>query len=105
NGSDHFQPSNLEFTSLDVGNQAVNVIAARAQASFNIRFNDAHTQDSLRALVEQRAAKAAGNSVKWSISGIPSNANLFLTSPGAFTSHLVAAIRDVTGVEPNLNTL
>lgn len=105
NGSDHFQPSNLEFTSLDVGNQAVNVIPMRAQASFNIRYNDNHTQDSLRALIEARAAKAAGNSVKWTIDWQPSNADVFLTEPGAFTSHLVAAIHDVTGVEPNLNTL
>lgn len=104
-GSDHFQPSNLEFTSLDVGNQAVNVIPMRAQASFNIRYNDCHTQDSLRALIEERAAKAAGNSVKWTITWMPSNADVFLTEPGAFTNDLVAAIRDVTGVEPNLNTL
>lgn len=104
-GSDHFQPSNLEFTSVDVGNQAVNVIPMRAQASFNIRFNDCHTQDSLRALIEERAAKAAGNSVKWKIDWMQSNADVFLTEPGAFTGHLVAAIRDVTGIEPNLNTL
>jgi succinyl-diaminopimelate desuccinylase len=105
NGSDHFQPSNLEFTSLDVGNQAVNVIPMRAQASFNIRYNDNHTQTSLRALIEARAAQAAGNSVKWTIDWIPSNADAFLTEPGAFTGHLVAAIHDVTGVEPKLNTL
>src|ERR1044072_6107083 len=51
-GSAHFQPSNLEFTSVDVGNAASNVIPAQARAKFNIRFNDRHTQQSLRALIE-----------------------------------------------------
>src|SRR6201981_2265622 len=45
-GSAQFQPSNLEFTSIDVGNTASNVIPAQARAKFNIRFNDLHTQDS-----------------------------------------------------------
>ena len=42
-GSAHFDPSNLEFTSIDVGNPTVNVIPAEARARFNIRFNDCHT--------------------------------------------------------------
>src|SRR6478609_2355657 len=105
NGSDHFQRSNLEFTSVDVGNKAVNVIPAKATARFNIRYNDCHTQDSLRALVEQRAEKAAGNAVRWTIDWEPSNADVFLTQPGPFTGHVVDAIREVTGREPHLNTL
>jgi succinyl-diaminopimelate desuccinylase len=105
NGSAHFQRSNLEFTSVDVGNKAVNVIPAKAQARFNIRYNDCHTQDSLRALVEQHAEKAAGNAVRWSIDWEPSNADVFITQPGPFTSHIVDAIREVTGREPHLNTL
>src|SRR5580692_6263701 len=63
-GSAQFQPSNLEFTSVDVGNPAGNVIPGQARAKFNIRFNDHHTQETLRALVEKRLAKAAGNRVK-----------------------------------------
>src|SRR5579862_3061574 len=47
-GSAQFQPSNLEFTSVDVGNPTSNVIPGQAHARFNIRFNDLHTQDSLR---------------------------------------------------------
>src|ERR1700723_3295395 len=58
-GSAQFQTSNLEFTSVDVGNAATNVIPGQAQAKFNIRFNDLHTQQTLRELVEQRLAKAA----------------------------------------------
>src|SRR3979490_2046958 len=59
-GSAQFQASNLEFTSVDVGTTASNVIAGQARAKFNIRFNDHHTQESLRALVEQRPIPAAG---------------------------------------------
>ena len=58
---EHFGPSNLEFTSIDVGNKTVNLIPAEARARFNIRFNDTRTREELRAEVERRAAKAAGN--------------------------------------------
>lgn len=58
-GSEHFDPSNLEFTNVDVGNRTVNLIPAEARARFNIRFNDHHTQSSLKALIEQRAAATA----------------------------------------------
>ncbi|MFX6937561.1 peptidase dimerization domain-containing protein, partial [Acinetobacter baumannii] len=44
-GTEHFQPSNLEFTSVDVGNPAWNVIPAQARARFNIRYNDCHTRE------------------------------------------------------------
>src|SRR5262245_18959273 len=53
-GSAQFQASNLEFTSVDVGNPAYNVIPGQARAKFNIRYNDNHTQESLRKLVEER---------------------------------------------------
>src|SRR4051812_14869585 len=59
-GSAQFQASNLEFTSVDVGNSASNVIPGQARAKFNIRYNDLHTQASLRELVEERLARAAG---------------------------------------------
>ncbi len=57
-GSAQFQASNLEFTSVDVGNTASNVIPAQARAKFNIRFNDNHTQETLRALVEERLGES-----------------------------------------------
>src|SRR3954453_24184761 len=59
-GSAQFQASNLEFTSVDVGNTAGNVIPATARAKFNIRYNDCHTRESLRTLVEERLTKACG---------------------------------------------
>jgi succinyl-diaminopimelate desuccinylase len=103
-GSAQFQPSNLEFTSVDVGNPTSNVIPGQARARFNIRFNDHHTQASLRELIEARLAKAAGNRIKAHIVWEPSNANVFVTKPGAFTDLAVAAIEDVTGRKPELST-
>ncbi len=103
-GSAHFQPSNLEFTSVDVGNTASNVIPAQARVKFNIRFNDRHSHESLRALIEARMAKAAGNRIRARIVWEQSNAGVFVTKPGAFTDLVVAAIEDVTGRRPEFNT-
>jgi succinyl-diaminopimelate desuccinylase len=103
-GSAQFQASNLEFTSVDVGNAASNVIPGQARARFNIRFNDLHTQATLRELVEVRLAKAAGNRIKARIVWEPSNSNVFVTKPGAFTDLAVAAIEEVTGRKPELST-
>jgi succinyl-diaminopimelate desuccinylase len=103
-GSAQFQPSNLEFTSIDVGNTASNVIPAQARAKFNIRYNDLHTQESLRALLEQRLAAAAGNRIRARIAWEPSNSNVFVTKPGSFTELAVAAIEEITGRKPELST-
>jgi succinyl-diaminopimelate desuccinylase len=103
-GSAQFQASNLEFTSVDVGNTASNVIPGQARAKFNIRFNDNHTQESLRRLVEERLAKAAGNRIRARIVWEPSNSNVFVTKPGPFIDLAVAAIEEVTGRKPELST-
>jgi succinyl-diaminopimelate desuccinylase len=103
-GSAHFQASNLEFTSVDVGNTASNVIPGQARARFNIRFNDHHSQETLRALIETRMTKAAGNRIKARIVWEASNTDVFVIKPGAFTDLVVAAIEEVTGRRPDLNT-
>jgi succinyl-diaminopimelate desuccinylase len=103
-GSAAFQASNLEFTSVDVGNPSSNVIPAQARAKFNIRFNDHHNQASLRELIEQRLAKASGNRIRARIAWEPSNADVFVTKPGAFTDLMLSAIAEVTGRKPDLNT-
>jgi succinyl-diaminopimelate desuccinylase len=103
-GSAQFQASNLEFTSVDVGNTAGNVIPAQARAKFNIRFNDNHTHESLRRLIEERVAKTAGNWMRVRVVWEPSNAGVFVTKPGAFTDLAVAAIEQVTGRKPELST-
>ena len=103
-GSAHFQPTNLEFVTVDVGNPAWNVIPAQARARFNIRYNDCHSEQSLKELVETRTAKASGNRVRARIEWEPSNAGVFITSPGPFTDTVVEAIAAVTGRKPDLNT-
>ena len=62
-GSELFDPSHLEFTSVDVGNQTVNLIPGQARARFNIRYNDRHTQAKLKALIEERTKTAAGGHI------------------------------------------
>src|SRR6186997_1461304 len=103
-GSAKFDPSNLEFTSIDIGNPTVNLIPGEARARFNIRFNDCHDYASLKSLVKRRAAKVAGEKVKWTIDWEPSNADVFYTEPSPFTDVVVSAVAEVTGRKPALST-
>jgi succinyl-diaminopimelate desuccinylase len=103
-GSAQFGPSHLEFTSLDVGNKTVNLIPGEARARFNIRFNDTHTLDSLKKLIEQRAERAAGGKIRFAFQWEPSNAGVFVTEPGPFTDLVANAVADVTGRKPELST-
>jgi succinyl-diaminopimelate desuccinylase len=103
-GSSHFDPSNLEFTSIDIGNPAVNLIPAEARARFNIRFNDCHSQVSLKTLIERLADTAAGERVRWHIEWEPSNADSFLATPGPFVDLVSGAVKEVTGLVPALST-
>jgi succinyl-diaminopimelate desuccinylase len=103
-GSAQFDPSNLEFTSIDIGNPTVNLIPGEARARFNIRFNDCHNYASLKALIEQRAGKAAGEKTRWTIDWEPSNADVFVTKPSAFTEAVIGAVAAVTGKKPKLST-
>ena len=102
-GNAQFSPSHLEFTSVDVGTKTVNLIPGEARARFNIRFNDCHTLDTLKALVEARAAKAAGSAIRFSFQWQPSNAGVFVTKPGPFTDLLADAVQAVTGRRPELS--
>jgi succinyl-diaminopimelate desuccinylase len=102
-GSPRFDASNLEFTSIDIGNPVVNLIPGEARARFNIRFNDRHSQTSLKMLIEKRAGEAAGR-IRWHIDWEPSNADSFVTEPGPFVDLVSMAIKDVTGREPKLST-
>src|SRR5690606_38243408 len=79
NGSASFQPSNLEFVSVDVGNKTVNLIPGEARAQFNIRFNDCHTVESLQKLLQARAEKASAGKIKFEFKFQPSNAGVFVT--------------------------
>ena len=103
-GNAHFDPSNLEFTSVDVGNPTVNLIPSEARARFNIRYNDRHSQAALKTLLEQRAQAAAAGRIRYAFEWRPSNADVFLAKPGPFTDLAAAAIEEVTGRKPKLST-
>ncbi len=101
-GTEHFDASNLEITSLETGNRAFNVIPAEGRAQFNIRFNDLHTAESLRDLVLQRVMQAVGDT-PFQIDWEPSS-DCFLTQRGAFTDLVSDAIKETTGTAPKLST-
>jgi succinyl-diaminopimelate desuccinylase len=103
-GTAHFDASNLEFTTIDVGNPATNVIPASAKAVFNVRFNDDWTAETLGAEIRRRLEAAAGNAVRFSLDLQPSNAPAFLTQPDAFVDLVADAIEAETGRRPALST-
>jgi len=103
-GTTHFAPSNVEVTSIDTGNAADNVIPAQVTAKFNIRFNDAHTPESLQDLIAGRigdalAGTGLAHDLHFHLSG-----DSFLTEPGPWVEALSAAIADVTGRTPHYDT-
>ena len=103
-GNAHFQASNLEVVSVDVGNPAFNVIPAEARARFNIRFNDLWTPDTLAAEIERRLRAAAGNEVCFTLAFEARSSDSFLTAPGEFVDLVVEAIAEATGRRPELST-
>ncbi|MGL4728465.1 MAG: succinyl-diaminopimelate desuccinylase [Bosea sp. (in: a-proteobacteria)] len=102
-GTAHFDPSNIEITTLDVGNAATNVVPARAQATFNIRFNDLWTPETLAAEVRRRF-EATGVKTPFELTFEPTNSVAFLTKPGPFVAMLSDAIEAETGRVPKLST-
>jgi succinyl-diaminopimelate desuccinylase len=103
-GSEHFEPSTLALTTVDVGNPAVNVIPAEASAGFNIRFNDLHTPQTLISRIEGLARdviRAYGGEIRLdhSVSGVS-----FITRPGTFTELISGAVKRVTGSPPEFST-
>jgi len=99
-GNEFFDPSTANVTSIDVGNEAGNVIPASASAKFNIRFNTEHTAESLIGWLEEHFDRVGGNwNAVWKASAHP-----FVTPPGQLTDLLVAAIEQASGRRPSLST-
>ena len=99
-GTDWFQPSNIEFTDIEVGNPATNVIPKAAKARLSIRFNDLHNGEALVAMISAIVhAEAADGEVVARISG-----EAFLTLPGVFSSLVSDAITLEIGIAPELST-
>lgn len=99
-GTAHFQASTVAVTMLHCGNSASNVIPAEASATFNIRFNDAHTPETVEAWLRERFDRVGGRfelSIK--VSGVS-----FLTPPGALSQAVAEAVAEATGGAPALST-
>jgi len=103
-GTEHFPPTTLQITTVDVGNPANNVIPARVSATFNIRFNDLHSSDSLAAWVRETFDRAiAGTNARYDLS-FRVTGEAFLTPPGPFSEAISDAVAKVTGRRPELST-
>ncbi len=102
-GTEHFDASNLEITSLETGNRAVNIIPAEASARFNIRFNDLWTPESLRAEITRRLA-TLNDQPNYTLDFASTNAVAFLTRPGKFVAMFARAVEAETGRKPVLST-
>ena len=99
-GNAHFQPSTLAITTIDVGNPADNVIPAKGSASFNIRFNDEHTSDTLKDWIRRTCDGVGGPyDLSFRVSG-----ESFLTPPGRLSDLVSGAVERVTGHRPELST-
>ena len=98
-GNDVFLPSNLEMTTIDVGNPTVNMIPAKATAQFNVRFNNLHTSADVTAWVHARLAPFGAYALTWRLTG-----ESFVTRDDALASIVVESVKDVTGMTPALST-
>jgi succinyl-diaminopimelate desuccinylase len=99
-GTEFFQASSLQITTIDVGNPTTNVIPARATAGINIRFNDLHTSKSLTEWMKGKLDAVGGRyEMAVSVSG-----EAFLTPPGPLSELLSGAIDSVVKRKPQLST-
>jgi len=103
-GNERFPPSNLEFTSVDVGNSVTNVIPATVRLRFNVRYNDRWTPESLEAAIREGLSNVdvEGAQVAFEVAGTPSRSFLSPTSGAVDT--LIASIEAETGSKPELST-
>jgi succinyl-diaminopimelate desuccinylase len=99
-GNAHFQQSNLEITSIDVGNPASNLIPHQAGARFNIRFNDHHDSGALESWLRETFDAVGGG---WSLD-VHVTGEAFVTPPGFLSDLIAASVADVLGAAPELST-
>ena len=103
-GNERFQPSNLEIVTVDVGNTAFNVIPARSEFRFNIRYNDTWTLDSLKARILETLETVNLGSLKMNIEFKRDASESFLTKDETLIEALSKAVSEVTGRTPELST-
>jgi succinyl-diaminopimelate desuccinylase len=112
-GTKDFQPTNLEVTSIDVGNPATNVIPAKATATFNIRFNDSWTAETIQAEIHNRLDQGAKRKkyragkktpVDYELVWRDRPSHVFLTRDDRLIDTLGGSIKAVVGKQPTLST-
>ena len=112
-GTADFQPTNLEVTSIDVGNAATNVIPAKATASFNVRFNDTWTAETIQAEIHNRLDRASTRAIlrpdreepiRFEIEWRDRPSQVFLTRDETLIGVLSKSVEAVTGRMPELST-
>ena len=103
-GTDHFDPSNLQIVTIDCGNPASNVIPEKATATVNIRFNDLHSGASLTDDLRARAAEISAETEVQITVEVHISGESFLTQPGPFVDLVRGVVRDETGLDPVLST-
>lgn len=102
-GTAHFSATNLEFTNIQVGNPARNVIPAHARVEGNIRFNDIWTSTTLGEELRRRLA-GVNDAPDYRLTLLPTNAEAFLTAPGTFVELVAGAVQEITGRRPEFST-
>jgi succinyl-diaminopimelate desuccinylase len=103
-GTEHFEASNLEVTTIDVGNPASNVIPSKARAAFNVRYNDLWTRPRLESWILSRLDDAAAGQVQYDVAFGRTHSEAFLTPASPFVETVVEAIEQETGRRPALST-
>jgi succinyl-diaminopimelate desuccinylase len=103
-GTEHFDASTLAVTTFDTGNPATNVIPAECRATVNIRFNDAHSAQSLAAWLHAKVRKMSETSGIDISLETKTSGDSFLTPPGDFVALVACAVEAETGVSPVLST-
>ena len=99
-GTEHFPPTDLQLTTIDVGNGASNVIPSAGEAGFNIRFNDLHSGESLTKWLRDKFDSVGGD---WHLD-VTVSGEAFLTPPGPLSELVAGAVERVTGRVPELGT-
>jgi succinyl-diaminopimelate desuccinylase len=104
-GNEHFQSSNMEFISIDTGNNVSNVIPSKIEAKFNIRYNTLHTEESLIEKIHNtiKTIPYDEHSFSWELKTELSG-NPFITEPDSFVDLVSSIIKENTGIEPELST-
>lgn len=100
NGDEHFQPTSLQFSNINSGTGANNVIPGKLEALFNLRYSPAQTSEKIQHRIEETLKEHnIKYTIQWTLGGEP-----FFTTPGDLSQALISAIKNTTGISPQLST-